>query len=284
MDELKEMFKQIQKDMAEQRHDMDKMQENILEQIQQINVSISEKFNCIQSKTLELENRLEEQQNLIDKLDQQLRRKNIVFFGVPETERSYKELEKIILSIINNNMDLSYGDIHIESVRRMGKRGSTVRPVSVTMSTQGQKIELLKNKHKLSETTIYIKEEFSQKILQKRKELQEEIRNRREQGEKVALRYDKIITLNSNNNRNKVSPRKRQEESKREIDCPKGLYVRTNKRKQDSPPTTLHSHNNRQGVGTSQSAKKNKTTLDSYYSKKQTDHIRGTKYDSVENK
>lgn len=284
MDELKEMFKQIQKDMAAQRQDMDKMKDNIIQEIQQISNNINEKFNCLEKKTLEMENRLEEQQNLIEKLDQQLRRKNVVFFGVPETERNYRELEKIILSIINENMNLSYGDIQIESVRRMGKKGTTVRPVSVTMSTQGHKIELLKNKHKLSKTTVYVKEEFSQKILQKRKALQEEIRIRKDQGEKVVLRYDKIITLNSNNNnKNIISPRKRHEDGDRENECTKDSYIRGNKRKPESPPMTLQSRQARQ-TGTSQLAKKNKTTyLDSYYSKKQTDHTRNSE-DSVENK
>lgn len=62
----------------------------------------------------------------------------------------------------------------------------------------GLKIQILRNRKYLEETTIYIKEDFTQKILKKRRELQEEFRARKEQGENIAMKYDKIITLKSN--------------------------------------------------------------------------------------
>ncbi|CAH2207428.1 jg1548 [Pararge aegeria aegeria] len=161
-------------------------------------------------------------------------------------------------------MELSYRENDIESLRRLGKRGSNARPVVVTMSTLGRKIELLRNKHKLSKTSIYIKEDFSQKTLQKRKELQEEIKIRRGQGENVVLRRDKIIKLKINKN-----IYKNKEGSGREYDRSKDCYTRNNKRKPESPPTTLPTQYNR--ASSSQFAKKNKTTIDSYYYKKQTD-------------
>nr|XP_034840379.1 uncharacterized protein LOC117996428 [Maniola hyperantus] len=275
MEELKEILKQIQKDMTEQKRDMDKMKEDIIEQIQQTNKAVNEKFDKMESKTLELENRLDEQQLLIEKLENQLRRKNVLFFGVQETEKNYKELEQKILSIIKENMDLPYTCIDIDSIRRLGKKGTKARPVAVSMSTLGRKIELLKNKHKLAETSMYIKEEFSQRTLQKRRDLQEELRTRREQGEKVTLRYDKIITVNKRGS----SPEKRRGNVLRDNDRASNSHTRNNKRKPESPPTTLQiQHHNR--ASTSQSVKKNRTTIDLYYSKKQTDSLNGPNHDS----
>ncbi|CAG5019904.1 unnamed protein product [Parnassius apollo] len=42
---------------------------------------------------------------------------------------------------------------------------------------------------------IYLKEYFTPSVLQKWKELQEDLKRERESGKRVALRYDKIVTL-----------------------------------------------------------------------------------------
>lgn len=60
----------------------------------------------------------------------------------------------------------------------------------------GLKIEILKNRKCLEELKVYIKEDYTSKILHKRKELQKELNARKQQGENVALRHDRIIILN----------------------------------------------------------------------------------------
>lgn len=54
----------------------------------------------------------------------------------------------------------------------------------------------------MEDTPYYIKEDFPIKILNIRKELQNELKRKRDEGIKAVLRYDKIITLeNTNNNK-----------------------------------------------------------------------------------
>lgn len=83
----------------------------------------------------------------------------------------------------------------IENVRRLGKKSNRPRPIIVTLTTVGRKIEILKNNKSLQETNLYVKADYTQSVLQKRKDLQEELKNKLKQGEKVILRYDKIISL-----------------------------------------------------------------------------------------
>ncbi|CAK1579776.1 unnamed protein product [Parnassius mnemosyne] len=83
----------------------------------------------------------------------------------------------------------------IEHVNRMGKKSGKVRPVVVTITTTSRRIEILKKKKSLEGTNIYLKEDFPPSVLQKRKELQEDLKRERESGKRVALRYDKIVTL-----------------------------------------------------------------------------------------
>lgn len=208
MEEVLKMFQKIQIDISKQKEDMRNMEENIK---QSINKNIDEKFSTMELKTIELESKIEEQQLQIDRLEREVRKKNLIFFGVEETEKNYNELQNMILDIINNIMGISCQYWEIESFRRMGRKGNKLRPIAVTFTTVGRKIELLRKRKSLesSDTTssIYIKEDFPPKVLSKRKQLQEEIKREREQGKNVILKYDKIITIREKEHKNRQNKR-----------------------------------------------------------------------------
>lgn len=192
MDQVLQTLKDIQLNLSKQKQDMKDMENNIKESI---NNNIDSKFKYIEEKTKNLELKIEQQQKTIDILDKQIRRKNVIFFGVEEKEKGYENLLSIVLDILNRNMKISCKKWEIENVIRMGKNTGKIRPVAVTITTMSRKIEILKNKKSLENTGIYLKEDFSPTILQKRKELQETLKKERDSGKRVALYYDKIIEL-----------------------------------------------------------------------------------------
>ncbi|KAF9412913.1 hypothetical protein HW555_003087, partial [Spodoptera exigua] len=220
MEEILKVLQNIQNELAQQKQDIKSMEENIKEAI---NKNIDEKFNRFEAKTNQLEQKIEEQQKTIDYLDKKLRRKNIIFFGVPETENSYEDLIKSILDILNKTMKIECPKWEIETVARLGKNTGKVRPVVVTITTTSRKLEILKLKKSLENTGIYIKEDYSAAVLQKRKELQEELQRKRLSGEKVMLRYDKIV---------QIKPREKQTYK------PKGAI--SNKRYLSESPEAVH--------------------------------------------
>lgn len=67
----------------------------------------------------------------------------------------------------------------------------------MTFTTLGKKIQILNNKKLLDETSYYIKEDFSKKVLEKRKSLQDELKRLRNEGKRAVLKFDKIIILNN---------------------------------------------------------------------------------------
>ncbi|CAH0727203.1 unnamed protein product, partial [Brenthis ino] len=168
-------------------------------------------------------------------------------------------------------MELQFKSSDIELVKRLGKRNKIVRPILVTFTTLGRKIELLKNKKKLNNLPIYIKEDYSPNILEKRKLLQEEYKSRREQGENIILKYDKIVCLN----RKKVQlpiqhyeRRKKEKEKEHDTNSP----VRNKRRKPESPLSAQHS---RDQSNSSKAVKNNKTTMEAFINR--TDEIRRDK-------
>lgn len=132
MDEIMKALQSIQGELALQKRDMKDMEKNIKEAI---NKNIDEKFSRIETKTNQLEIKIEQQQRSIDFLDRQIRKKNLVFFGVEETERNYKDLLNLILDIINTKMEVLCERWEIETVIRIGKSNGRSRPVVVTIST-----------------------------------------------------------------------------------------------------------------------------------------------------
>ncbi|CAB3251771.1 unnamed protein product [Arctia plantaginis] len=74
-----------------------------------------------------------------------------------------------------------------------------MRPVIVSFNTLSKKIEVIKKKKLLQDSGIYMTEDFPLKVIQKRKELQEELKQLLDQGKSAYLKYDKIIIKEENN-------------------------------------------------------------------------------------
>lgn len=238
------MLLSMQEEMRQQKINMLSMKEDIKDTI---NNNINEKFKILETKNQILEQKLEKQNTTLCNLERQIRKKNLLFFGVEEREKNYQDLEKIILEIIKNLLNIKCEFNCIESVRRLGKKGGKVRPIVVTMLTMGLKIQILKNKKKLETTPYYIKEDFPLDVLNKRKALQVEVEKEREQGKKAILKYDKIVILDNK------SPNKRASNNKK-------------RNMSESPETTGYSTQN-----TKQPTKINKTNImDNFIIKKPT--------------
>lgn len=169
-----------------------------------INENINENFQKFDLKNAELEKKIEEQQNYIDRLDKSMRKKNVVFYGVEEKEKSYVELENSLLEVLEKVLQIPCDCWELEYVARLGKKNDKIRPIVVTFSTMRKKIEVMKKAKFLRDTKcIYnIKEDFPPNIQKKRKALQEVINKEREEGKNAVLRYDKIIYKLKRDNQN----------------------------------------------------------------------------------
>lgn len=194
MDDVKQLFTQIKELFEKQNQDFICMEKKITNNIIE---HLDQKFLVILEKSAELEEKLNIQQQSIKSIDKYIRRKNVLFFGVEAGEHSYHDLEYKILDIINNKMKLNFDPTSLEYVGRIGKDNGKLRPVIVTVTTVGKKIELLKRKKSLKETSYYIMEDFPKEVLEKRRELRKLLEEERKSGKNAILKYDKIVILNN---------------------------------------------------------------------------------------
>lgn len=204
MDEIKMLLQNMQQEMKQQKTDMLEMKDDIKNAI---NNNINEKFRNLEIKNEILEQKIEKQSTAIHHFERHIRRKNLVMFGVEEREKSYHELEKIITDVINTHFNFQCEKNCIEAVRRLGKKCEKTRPVVITFSTMGLKIKIQENKNCLENTPYYIKQDYPIDVLNKRKELQTQLKREKESGNTAFIKYDKLIVLKNNASRNYVKKR-----------------------------------------------------------------------------
>lgn len=196
MEEIKNMLRSMQEEIKQQKVDILDMKEELKNTI--IN-NMNEKFQGLELKTKLLEQQIESQKNIILSMEKNMKKKNLLFFGVEERERSYLDLVTTVLEIINKSLNIKCNESDIEFVRRLGKQGENIRPIVVTLCNMGLKINILKNKKRLSSSPYYIKEDFPLEVLKRRRELQTELIKEREAGNRAIIKYDKLVILGNYN-------------------------------------------------------------------------------------
>lgn len=67
------------------------------------------------------------------------------------------------------------------------------RPIAVTFATLGYKIKVMQQKRALNDTGHYLKDDYPNHILEKRKMLQEQIKIEQEKINKASIKYDKLV-------------------------------------------------------------------------------------------
>lgn len=156
---------------------------------------IDEKLGNFSAQLNELKISHEKQEERLDYIEREIRVRNIVFFGVPDQEKAYVELENVILKTINEDLQVECHSSEIQHAKRIGQKGERPRPIIVGLTTYGKKVQIMKNKNKLAETSMYIKEDYPPKVLQERKTLQEQLKLEIEGGKKAFIKYNKLIVV-----------------------------------------------------------------------------------------
>ena len=229
----------MQQDIKQQKQDILEMKEDIKCTIIS---SLNEKFENLEIKNEVLEKKIEEQTNKIKYFEREFRRRNLILFGVEESEKTYDELEGIVINIISTYINITCDTSNIEAVRRLGKKGEKIRPIVITFNTLGFKLKIQRNKKLLQDTSYYLKEDYPIDILIKRKELQVQLQKEKDAGNTAFIKYDKIIIL-----KNKESPQKH-----------------SSKRNRSESPVTPNTSSKNVLQSSKQPPKKNKGSMNSY--------------------
>ncbi|XP_078355540.1 uncharacterized protein LOC144640211 [Oculina patagonica] len=151
---------------------------------------------------------LEEQKRRNIKLEAQSRRSNIKFFNVPESETdgSNKETEKVLKSLLRNELKISkeaVDNLEFERVHRIPTRRNTLtdqadankpRPIIAKMSffkDKGRIFQHVKNIN--TALKIGVADDFPKEIEDMRKELLPVLKKAKKQNKRASFNVDKLI-------------------------------------------------------------------------------------------
>ncbi|XP_035660128.1 protein unc-13 homolog C-like [Branchiostoma floridae] len=132
----------------------------------------------------------------VDNLENQSRRNNILIDVVPDTkDETWDQCEQKVRDLLKEKLKLDPKQIEIERAHRNGRfqDGGRPRPIVAKLLRFKDKDTIIKRAKYLKGSTIYMSEDFSEKVRQKRKELIPEMKAARERGNIAYLKFDILI-------------------------------------------------------------------------------------------
>lgn len=142
----------------------------------------------------ELQRQVENQDKRIMQMEKEIRKRNIVIYGVDEPKEENIQYMKCKVSQIMNKLEVQIdekGDIL--DIYRIGRpTGNNSRPLLVETKSWNKKMEILKETRKLKGTKIFISEDFPKDIQEQRRILTRHMKDAREKGHKVKLYYNTL--------------------------------------------------------------------------------------------
>lgn len=184
------------------------MQNQTVELKESITKSITdkmeEKLNPIVEENKVLKIKVEKLEKELEYLKREQRNNNIIAFGLEEKETSTSQLLQKLKEVFKNDLDINIESHEINKIYRIGNKNrenNKPRPVLCSFINNWKKNEIIKNKKNLKE--IYVTEDYSKEVLEKRKALQAELVEERKKGNKAYLKYDKLVIKENNINQEK---------------------------------------------------------------------------------
>lgn len=161
---------------------------------------IEEKLIPIAEENKNLKIKVEKLEKEIEYLKRGERNNNIIVFGLEENEKTTTELLGKFKENLKYDLNINIEDYEINKIHRIGEKNrdsDKPRPVLCSLLNNWKKNEIMKNKKNFKK--IYVTEDFSKEVLEKRKALQAELVEERKKGNTAYLKYDKLIVKENTN-------------------------------------------------------------------------------------
>ncbi|KAK7922388.1 hypothetical protein WMY93_009290 [Mugilogobius chulae] len=169
--DLRASLQYTQKDVEDEKAHVEKLSKDYKDMFQEINM-LNSKMNTSNGK--------------MDYLENQSRRKNLVFEGIPESgHEKWSDSEDKIRKILSEKLKLDHKHIELERAHRSGKppaRDDKPRPIVVRFLRFKDRNTVLEKAKYLKGSNIFINEDYSEVIRQKRKELIPAMKEARKRG------------------------------------------------------------------------------------------------------
>lgn len=179
-------FDSIQAEIAKSTKDIQEYVDGKLEGFNKTLTSIETKVSTQEEAICDLQKQLLERE-VADK------RRNIIFFKIAEEKKSQDELIEIVLSILKSKLNVEASKWDVDFMFRLGKKGSSTRPILMGCTRLMLKENIMRQKNKLIAENIGISEDLPQSFREKRKALAPTVKALFEKGYKIHMKQDTMV-------------------------------------------------------------------------------------------
>lgn len=164
--------------------------QGIMDEMKAKKNDIDIKIRSFESSISKSKQELEDLFEKLDHIENQLRRSNLIDGIAEEKGETISGLEMKIQQMLLNNLGLDSSTIEMERVHRIGQfhEGRKPRKIVVKLLRFKDRQRILFSTKKLKGTNIYINEDFSDLVQQRRRELLPKLKEAREKGERASFK------------------------------------------------------------------------------------------------
>lgn len=161
---------------------------------------MDEKLQPIIAENKDLKFKMASLEKEIEYLKRERKQNNIIIFRKKEGEKSTADLLKEVRATFKNDLDINIEEYEVNKIYRIGKEKNDdkPRPILLSFVNEWKKDEVMRNKKNLKE--VYITEDYTKEVMEKRKELQSKLIEERKKGNFAYLKYDKLIVKENKTN------------------------------------------------------------------------------------
>lgn len=167
---------------------------HLIEDIKAQNRGIHEELKTLQTRVNLIENNHKEDNNSLITLQREIRKNNLVIFGLPGEED--EDLLHKILEFLKTVLKVQISEQEINDVYRFGK-GDKDRPILVKLVSAHKKFRILKQGILLKGTKISISNDLIKEDREKQKILRKHLKLARNQGLEAKIINYKLLVNNS---------------------------------------------------------------------------------------
>lgn len=181
------LFDKMKMEMQKQSNELkESLTKNIMDRMEEKLIPMIEENEKMKQKVFNLEKEIEY-------LKKEKKNNNIVLYGLEESEKSTLELLQIVKETFKRDLNLSVEENEVNRIYRLGKNRieNKNRPVLLSFINGWKKDQIMQNKKNLK--GIYISEDYSKEVIEKRKALIPQLLEEKKKGNIAFLKYDKLV-------------------------------------------------------------------------------------------
>jgi exosome complex exonuclease DIS3/RRP44 len=183
-------FGQVREDFQEMKNEVIRLSKEVQNCKEKVD-DLEKENEDLQNTNKNLLDRVDKLESLVDDLEGRSRRNNILVHGLTkEEEETQESMELRLRELFTDKLDLVQ-DIEMDRVHRLGSKDNS--PIIARCTFYKDKVSIMKAKAKLKGSDIFVGEDFSRGVREKRKKLSPFLKDIRQEDKTARLVHDHIV-------------------------------------------------------------------------------------------